>query len=258
MRRFGRFSAILSTLLALLTASVGYVLQPDDRSALPADGDAPDVRIFLLGDSITGSTGCWRARLWHELQDADYTNIDFVGKRSGPDACGDGFDNDHAGFSGSRATRLAASQRLPEWLDGDPADVVMMHLGSNDIRHDRDADEILAAYSVLVDQMRQHNPDIVILVAQPIPMTDTPMGKDCASCPDRLDRLVEGIPFWAAAQNTIASPVIVVDQADGFDAEVDTYDGLHSNEAGGAKIADHWYTALSGVLSRDAVTPADA
>ena len=37
------------------------------------------VRIMPLGDSITGSPGCWRALLWQDLTDAGYTNIDFVG-----------------------------------------------------------------------------------------------------------------------------------------------------------------------------------
>ena len=40
---------------------------------------ADPVRIMTLGDSITGSPGCWRALLWQKLQQTGHTNIDMVG-----------------------------------------------------------------------------------------------------------------------------------------------------------------------------------
>jgi len=36
-------------------------------------------KIMALGDSITGSPGCWRAYLWQSLTQAGKANIDFVG-----------------------------------------------------------------------------------------------------------------------------------------------------------------------------------
>ena len=44
---------------------------------------ADPVRIMTLGDSITGSPGCWRALLWQKLQQTGYTNIDMVGTLPG-------------------------------------------------------------------------------------------------------------------------------------------------------------------------------
>ena len=37
---------------------------------------AGPVRIMPLGDSITGSPGCWRALLWNQLQAAGFTDKD--------------------------------------------------------------------------------------------------------------------------------------------------------------------------------------
>jgi hypothetical protein len=38
-------------------------------------------------DSITGSPGCWRVLLWHDLQNAGFTSIDLVGTLP-PHGCG--------------------------------------------------------------------------------------------------------------------------------------------------------------------------
>jgi len=40
-------------------------------------------KIMPLGDSITGSPGCWRAYLWRQLQSNGYRDIDMVGSLPG-------------------------------------------------------------------------------------------------------------------------------------------------------------------------------
>jgi hypothetical protein len=59
-----------------------------------------------LGDSITGSPGCWRARLWNRLQSAGLTNIDFVGTQA-PQGCGVPYDRDGEGHGGALVTAVA-------------------------------------------------------------------------------------------------------------------------------------------------------
>jgi len=44
------------------------------------------------------------------------------------------------------------------------------------------------------------------------------------------------------------SRIILVDQFEGFDAALDTYDGLHPNENGIIKMAAIWMVALSELL----------
>ena len=63
------------------------------------------------------------------------------------------------------ATDIAAKNQLVDWLKKNPADVITMHLGTNDIfRGNRNTAEILAALGKLVDQMRASNSVMRIIV----------------------------------------------------------------------------------------------
>ena len=201
-------------------------------------------RIMPLGDSITGSPGCWRALLWNRLQTAGFTSIDFVGTLP-PQGCGVAHDGDNEGHGGILATNMADQNQLPPWLAATRPDVVMMHLGTNDVWNARTPAVILTAFSKLVDQMRAQNPSMRILVAQIIPMNPS----NCTECAQRVVAFNAAIPAWAAGKSTPQSPITVVDQWTGFNTATDTGDGVHPNDAGNLKISDRWFPALSAVLS---------
>jgi lysophospholipase L1-like esterase len=200
-------------------------------------------RIMPLGDSITGSPGCWRALLWNDLQNAGFTSIDFVGTLP-PQGCGIPYDGDNEGHGGILATDIANQNLLPAWLAATRPDIVMMHLGTNDVWGARTPDVILAAFSKLVDQMRAQNPNMQILVAQILPMNPS----NCAACGDRVIAFNAAIPSWAAGKTTAQSPIVVVDQWTGFSTATDTGDGVHPDDAGNRKIADRWFPALTARL----------
>src|SRR5574341_1010137 len=225
---------------ALILATVCLGLRP----AAPTQAAA--IKIMALGDSITGSPGCWRALLWNRLQNSGYTNIDFVGTLP-PPGCGIPYDGDNEGHGGILATDIANQDHLPPWLAATNPDIVMMHLGTNDLFSATNTSEmVLAAYSKMVGQMRANNPNMQILVAQIIPMYTATTG--CADCYQRVINLNAAIPGWAAGLSTSQSPIIVVDQWTGFDTATDTGDGLHPNDAGNQKISGRWYPALSALL----------
>jgi lysophospholipase L1-like esterase len=227
------FAVILMTLGGLAPHAV----------AAPAAKEADPVRVMPLGDSITGSPGCWRAVLWNRLQDAGYTDVDFVGTL-GPQGCGQTYDGDNEGHGGELVTNTAAQNLLPARLAATRPDIVVMHFGTNDVWSNIAPDRILAAYTKLVEQMRASNPDMKVLVAQIIPMNPS----TCAECARRAVELNARIPAWAQATGTSRSPVTVVDQWTGFSTATDTYDGVHPNAAGDAKIAARWYPALAALL----------
>jgi lysophospholipase L1-like esterase len=200
---------------------------------------------MALGDSITGSPGCWRAVLWQRLQQAGLaSSVDFVGTLP-PQGCGFTYDGENEGHGGFLATTIAEQNQLVGWLAATDPDVVMMHLGTNDVWNNRSPATILAAFTKLVGQMRAANPAMKVLVAQIIPMTPG----NCAECTQRVVDLNAAIPAWAAATSTAASPVTVVDQFTGFTTSTDTGDGVHPNAAGDQKIANRWYPALTAALS---------
>ncbi|MFC7642313.1 GDSL-type esterase/lipase family protein [Streptosporangium lutulentum] len=128
---------------------------------------------MALGDSITGSPGCWRAILWNRLANTGHTDIDFVGTLP-PQGCGLAYDGENEGHGGALVTGVADQNQLPGWLSATRPDIVMMHFGTNDVWSNRPTATILSAYGKLVDQMRASNPDMKILVAQIIPMDPPP------------------------------------------------------------------------------------
>ena len=206
---------------------------------------ATTVKVMPLGDSITGSPGCWRQLLWSRLQSSGFSNVDFVGSLNDSTSCGTLYDGDNEGHGGYLATNILSQNQLPGWLASAAPDIVMMHLGTNDVWSAIPTATILATYGGLVDQMRAQNPAMRILVAQILPMN--PSG--CPECAARVVDLNAAIPAWAAAKSTTASPVTVVDAWTGFSDATDTYDGVHPNDAGNQKISDAWYPALTAAVT---------
>jgi lysophospholipase L1-like esterase len=224
---------------ALLVFAAGFGL-----AGAPSAAAATPVRIMPLGDSITGSPGCWRSLLWNQLQNAGYTDIDFVGTLNAQ-SCALTHDADNEGHGGFQATATADQNLLPGWLAATRPDIVVMHFGTNDVWSSIAPDTILAAYTKLVGQMRASNPAMKVLVAQLIPINPS----SCAECAARTVAFNQRIPDWAHGITTAQSPVSVVDQWTGFDTATDTYDGVHPNASGDAKMAARWYPALSALLT---------
>ncbi len=209
------------------------------------------IKIMPLGDSITGSPGCWRALLWNSLQNSGYTNIDFVGTLP-PQGCSVEHDGDNEGHGGYLATNVARQNQLVNWLSASNPDIVMMHFGTNDVWNAIATNPILDAYSILVQQMRDNNPRMKIIVAQIIPMDPV---RSCSDCDLRVINLNRAIPAWAAEISTPQSPVVVVDQWTGFNTDQDTYDGVHPNDSGIEKISTTWFPVLTKLLDSDSSTP---
>ncbi|MET9524657.1 GDSL-type esterase/lipase family protein [Streptomyces coeruleorubidus] len=226
-------------LLAALLLPLGITFAPRATAAPAAD----PVRVMPLGDSITGSPGCWRAVLWNRLLNIGYKDIDFVGTLP-PQGCGQAHDGDNEGHGGELVTNVADQNLLPGRLAATRPDIVVMHFGTNDVWSSIAPDRILAAYTKLVTQMRASNPDMRILVAQLIPMNPG----SCAACAQRVVDFNARIPDWARATGTERSPITVVDQWTGFSTATDTYDGVHPNASGDDKIAARWFPALAAVL----------
>ena len=126
---------------------------------------ATTIRWMPLGDSIT-DYGCWRAWIWERFQRGGVYSVDLVGgERAGENCNNLEFDRDHEGHPGFQAVDIANRNQLVGWLAKNPADVVTMHLGTNDIiRGSGKASDILGAQGKLIDQMRASNPGMRIIV----------------------------------------------------------------------------------------------
>lgn len=259
-KRSGGRGAVRRVVGGLAIAVVGIVLVVAAGLSLPATSGAPkptdkdpelrpatqtqSITVMPLGDSITGSPGCWRSLLWSELKRNDYSGVDFVGTmKSVP--CGREFDGDHEGYRGLKVTDAARNAKFAPTFKANRPDIVLMHFGTNDIWRLRPGPQpILDAYTTILKQLRAANPRVTLLVAQLIPMSP----KSCRDCIDDVAELNATIPGWVREHGTGKSPIIVVDQWSGFDVRTDTGDGVHPNGSGTAKLAANWFKALRPVL----------
>jgi lysophospholipase L1-like esterase len=217
-----------------------------------------------LGDSITAG-GCWRAKLEAGLAEEGVTDVDFIGTRDGGGGCGvASYDRDNEGHGGyivsdvlkesGTGTRpggadgndpyVSDARDLGTWFDNVTPDVVLFHFGTNDVWNVKSTETILQAYTKVLEKARTRNPNVLVFVAQIIPMSTSV----CAECNGRIATLNAAIPGWADDNSTDDSPVEVVDQNTGFDSAW-TVDGVHPNdEAGATAIADKWLEALAPAL----------
>ncbi|KAL0472474.1 cellulose-binding protein [Neurospora intermedia] len=205
--------------------------------------------------------GCWRALLSRKLNATNitpplpYSQIRFVGTQPRT-YCGYGsaYDWPHEGHGGYLATGIAQETvpitgtevvpaprqpLLQSWLTA-PVDIILMHLGTNDIWQNRTAIEIINAYGQLLDQMRAVNPEIRLLVAQILPMEPA----NCPECAAKVRMLNRYISIWAQYMTRPQSPVVAVDLYSGFNATRYTTDGVHPNARGDEAIATGWVGAV--------------
>lgn len=221
-------------LLAVISCLVMVVglLAPSTTNFVVAAATTETVKIMPLGDSIT-DCDFWRTKLFTKLANNGY-DVESVGSQWG----------NHEGHSGTLVTNIAAGTQLVDWLANANPDIVMMLYGTNDCWCDKSAQEILDAYTILVGQMRDNNPNMIILVGKVTPLIPD-FTNDYVYRVERLNNVMDA---WAADLSTEESPIYVVDHFTGFDAMTDTYDGCHPNESGSEKICNNWYNALSVIL----------
>jgi lysophospholipase L1-like esterase len=200
---------------------------------------------MALGDSITAAPGCWRPLLADSLDTAAQTPMRFVGSQDSVSGCAVGEVGAHEGHSGIRAMDVAAQGLVTGWMRRSEPDIVLMHLGTNDIRAGQETADILAAFSTMVRQMRESHPEVRIVVAQIIPMSPGA----CEGCAEGVAALNIALPGWAAHHSEADAPILVADHWTGFDAERDTRDGVHPDTTGQVKIAQSWLPPLTALLA---------
>jgi lysophospholipase L1-like esterase len=208
-------------------------------------------RVMPLGDSITGTT-CYPQLLSKNLIAGNHKNFTFVGTVTNNQACGsDAPSLNSEGHGGYLVTDLVGTgshaSELQTWVTTDKADMVLMHFGTNDVwGNQRTPTQILSAYTSVVSALRGVNKNVVIFVAQIIPLNPS----TCTTC-DYAASLNAQIPSWASGLGTVESPIYVVNLHDVFSpasiyAPNSSYtsDGVHPNVTGAQMMADKMYTDL--------------
>jgi len=106
--------------------------------------------------------------------------------------------------------------------------------------------QILSAYSSVVSALRAVNKNVIIFVAQIIPLNPS----SCITC-DYSAALDTQIPSWATGLTTADSPIHVVDLLSVFSPasiyvpnSTYTDDGVHPTPTGAQMMADKMYSDL--------------
>ncbi len=196
--------------------------------------------ILSLGDSITQGShdfSNYRVPLAEHLAAAGF-RVRFVGSRHTE---GEPAALYHEGYGGKTTEFLAAN--IERLYRANPADIILLHAGHNHFDTEHPVPGIIGATNQIIETARRLNPHVIVLLAEVIPSGKLPKYS-------YIPELNQQLAALASRLNTPQQPVILVNQAAGFDYETDTIaDRVHPNAAGAKKMADHWFDALAPILS---------
>jgi lysophospholipase L1-like esterase len=165
-------------------------------------------------------------------------SVDFVGSQL--DIVGSiVFDRDHEGHSGWSAdggSTGSIANSVYNFLVLNPADIVLLHIGTNDIEEEHASAADIAR---ILDEIRRRSTNITVVLAliinqYPYSFETTDYNAEVSNM--ALQRIAQG------------HPIILVDMENALLYPDDLKDGVHPNDNGYAKMADVWFEALTEIL----------
>jgi len=201
-----------------------------DENSLDGSNPRPD------GNRIS-----YRFKLYNLLNDEGH-DFDFVGSEDcGINYFGDPELDDNAGFPGIETWQLSnlintgynavkgQYETSGPYLNYHPADIILLHIGTNDL--------IESAYQVedLLDKIRKYDSDVYILVAKIVnrrtfhPSTTT------------FNNNVAQMVFNRHDPNIL---MVNIETGAGINYSTDMIDNLHPNQAGYDKMGVKWFEAI--------------
>lgn len=208
-------------------------------SATATRAQSTRTRIMPLGDSITDGyieglsdefmVG-YRQKLYLDLVNAGY-DVDFVGSLNSGNLATPSFDYNHEGHGGWNDNEVAG--QVYKWLIDNPADIVLLHIGTNDLTSSPDDVELI------LDEIDRYSKDTLVILALII------NNKKYNHTVTEFNNNVR-----AMAERRIAhcDKIILVDMENALNYQDDMSDNLHPNPNGYAKMSNVWFTALKPIL----------
>ncbi|NQV13557.1 MAG: SGNH/GDSL hydrolase family protein [Parcubacteria group bacterium] len=242
--------------ISLLVASLFLISGVLVAGSVQAAGET--ITLLCLGDSVThgypyvGTNKTYPAKLEPILQaTTDYYT----------------YNVSNHGVSGYRADQVLSSLQTEDWIDEDPAYVLLM-VGGNDLAQEIDPLDPTTIVPVLDQTVSEVQSIIDLVKAHTNADGTTPQVILSAFIPNNLSG-VGGSLVVAAYNNRLRDNItdddvwFTTNWDDLYDADTgqaDTSlmaDTSHPNEEGYAIVADNWYEALSSLLPSDPEDPDD-
>ena len=196
---------------------------PDESTTVAASVPTTRVRVLMIGTSLTAGLGLdpdsSYPAILQRLADSAALRVEIV----------------NAGLSGE--TSAGAAQRV-EWLLGTKADVVVIETGANDGLRGLNPDTTRAKLVSIIEQVRAHNPEVRILLAQ---MEAPP------NLGPRYVRAFHDNFLNVARDEGVTLIPFFLDGIAGVRA-MNQPDGIHPNEEGARLAARNMWRTLSPVL----------
>jgi len=229
------------------------------------------VRVLPLGNSITQGYNlslpddeliAYRSPLYDLLNSAGYS-FDFVGHALNGDAVFS--DAEHGGIPGTRdqyVVRLLQDGYDLRWdeqittgnqpyLDEFPADIILLHIGTNDMIHDEGSDA--SSVSEILDEIdaweAANGVEVYVYVARIV--NQQPYHAATTEYNDNVEAMV-------ALRGDPTILIVDMEVGAGIDYGVDMQsDGIHMEESGYNKMAQLWFDTLDYYLSSIPDAPTD-
>ena len=238
-----------------------FLVSDEDNSSTSTETIILDQKIMPLGDSITAGTisvgipvaGArvgYRQTLYDDIETAGFF-IDFVGsKQEGTSATPPITDPDHEGHGGWTASELVFGRAggyptdgVRAWLEMNPADIVLLHIGTNGLDPNADIDVEAILDDIDTWEASPAGNPVTVVLAMIIDWN--PSNPDVAAFNTNVANMV-------AART--GDDVIIVDQLNalytGASPDPALYgDLLHPNQAGYTLMSDVWLDSLLNDLN---------
>lgn len=202
-------------------------------AAVPAATTAArPLKVMPLGDSITYGVGSsthvgYRLDLWNRFRTVGFAP-NFMGSlRSGHMG-----DNNHEGHIGWRIDQVSAN--VTRYMVLYKPDVVLLHIGTNDLAQNYDMAHAPQRLSLLIDKIRRARPTTRIYVASLIAMKSSQAG--VATKRTAYNNAIPGIVQKKGPMVRFVPQHLVPAK--------DLSDQAHPNNCGYAKMAYIWYYSL--------------
>lgn len=219
-----------------------------------------DLRVMPLGNSITAGKGSgappnqntnayltgYRYPLDTLLNTNKY-NFDFVGGRNDGYLSGITFDYDNQGQPGQRMDEMNLFVR--NYLDNNPPDLVLLHIGTNDILQEdsssvADLDTLLNTIQTYEDD---NSIDVPVIVARIINEQEVDDVHDHVALITAFNNNLQTLVNTRISNGDQLMVVNMEPVLDYSDTSPDFYDIWHPNPTGYGKMAPVWFSALQSI-----------
>jgi lysophospholipase L1-like esterase len=230
----------------------------------PTDGTA--CKIMPFGDSITDgynqdTPGGYRVELFKSAH-ADGKNITFVGSSSNGPSTVDGvsFPHNHEGHSGWTIDPEGARSGISTLLKNDGGSqsvmvkyaphIVLLMIGTNDCIDNYQLTDAPTRLSNLISTIYVQLPDVLIVVAQPVPSRGDASKGDDTGLSARIKTYDDAIPAVVKSWSDKGKHISIVDMYTPFNTNKASLieDQWHPNLAGYVVLGDQWYSVLKPLL----------